>query len=148
MNIYKQIATEIKAASNIVITSHKSADGDSIGSSLGLLHFIEKLGKTATVCHPDAAPSFLHWLDTSAFLLMTDQPEDIATTFAAADLVFCLDYNATNRIGPDMQALLEAVTCKTVLIDHHLNPEPFPTLTVSETTASSTSELIVELIEQ
>lgn len=148
MNIYQQIEAEIKAASNIVITSHKSPDGDSIGSSLGLLHFIEKLGKTATVCHPDPAPSFLYWLDTSSFLLMTEQPEQVATAFAEADLIFCLDYNATNRIGPDMQALLEGVTCKTVMIDHHLNPEAFPTLTVSETSASSTSELIVELIEQ
>jgi phosphoesterase RecJ-like protein len=148
MNIYEQIETEIKAASNIVITSHKSPDGDSIGSSLGLLRFIEKLGKTATVCHPDAAPGFLNWLDSSAFLVMTDQPEAVATAFTAADLVFCLDYNATNRIGSGMQALLEAVTCKTVMIDHHLNPEAFPTLAVSETTASSTSELIVELIEQ
>ena len=148
MNTYQQIEAEIKAASNIVITSHKSPDGDSIGSSLGLLHFIEKLGKTATVCHPDPAPSFLYWLDTSSFLLMTEQPEAVTDAFAKADLVFCLDYNATNRIGPDMQALLEAVTCKTVMIDHHLNPEPFPTLTVSETNASSTSELIVELIEQ
>lgn len=148
MNIYQQIEAEIKAASNIVITSHKSPDGDSVGSSLGLLNFIEKLGKTATVCHPDPAPNFLYWLDTSAFLLMTDQPEEVASTFAEADLIFCLDYNATNRIGPDMQALLEGVTCKTVMIDHHLSPEAFPTLTVSETSASSTSELIVDLIEQ
>jgi len=148
MNIYEQIEAEIKTASHIVITSHKSADGDSVGSSLGLLHFIEKLGKTATVCHPDPAPNFLHWMDTSAFLLMTEQAEAVTAAFEAADLVFCLDYNATSRVGPDMQALLEAVTCKTVMIDHHLNPESFPTLTVSETTASSTSELIVELVEQ
>ena len=148
MNIYQQIVAEIEAAENIVITSHKSADGDSVGSSLGLLNFIEKLGKTAIVCHPDAAPKFLHWLDTSASLLMTDQPEEVTTAFKAADLVFCLDYNATNRIGPDMQALLEAVKCKIVMIDHHLNPEDFATLTVSEPSASSTSELIVELIEQ
>jgi phosphoesterase RecJ-like protein len=148
MNTYTQIVAEIKAASNIVITSHKSADGDSVGSSLGLLNFIKKLGKTATVCHPDAAPNFLYWLDTSAFLLMTDEPEKITMVFQEADLVFCLDYNATNRIGPEMQTLLESATCKTVMIDHHLNPEEFPTITVSETTASSTSELIVELIEQ
>ncbi|MFT4678821.1 MAG: phosphoesterase RecJ-like protein [Flavobacteriales bacterium] len=148
MNIYAQIEAEIIAASNIVITAHKSPDGDSIGSSLGLLHFIEKLGKTATVCHPDKAPGFLYWLDTSAFLIMTEQPEEVAKAFKEADLVFCLDYNATSRIGPEMQALLEAVTCKTVMIDHHLNPEEFPTLLVSETSASSTSELVVELIEQ
>jgi len=42
MNIYQQIEAKIQTASHIVITAHKSADGDSVGSSLGLLHFIEK----------------------------------------------------------------------------------------------------------
>ena len=76
MNIYQQIEAEIQAASHIVITAHKSADGDSIGSSLGLLYFIEKLGKKAVVCHPDKAPSFLYWLDTSMILLMEENPEE------------------------------------------------------------------------
>ena len=65
-----------------------------------------------------------------------------------ADLIFCLDYNATYRVGADMQVLLEEATCKKIMIDHHLEPEDFPTLTVSETTASSTAQLIVDLIEQ
>jgi len=148
MNIYQEIEAEIQNATNIIITSHKSADGDSIGCSLGLLHFIEKLGKKATICHPDPAPSFLYWLDSSPIVLMTEEPEKVTSLMEEADLIFCLDYNATNRVGPDMQVLLEAATCKKVMIDHHLNPEEFPTLTVSETTASSTSQLIVELIEQ
>ena len=147
MNIYKQIEAEIQAASHIVITAHKSADGDSIGSSLGLLHFIEKLGKKAVVCHPDKAPDFLYWLDTSAIILMEENPEEVAIRMRKADLIFCLDYNATYRLGV-MQALLEEATCKKIMIDHHLNPEDFPTLTVSETTASSTAQLIVDLIEQ
>jgi phosphoesterase RecJ-like protein len=148
MNIYKQIEAEIQAASHIVITAHKSADGDAIGSSLGLLYFIEKLGKKAIVCHPDKAPDFLDWLDTSAILLMEENPEKVTAEMKKADLIFCLDYNATNRVGPEMQALLEEVACKKVMIDHHLNPEDFPTITISETSASSTSELIVELIDQ
>ena len=148
MNIYKQIEAEIQAASHITITAHKSADGDSIGSSLGLLHFIEKLGKKAVVCHPDKAPDFLYWLDTSSILLMEENPEEVTAQMQKADLIFCLDYNATNRVGPEMQALLESATGKKIMIDHHLNPEEFPTITVSETTACSTSQLIVDLIEQ
>ncbi|PIB35052.1 phosphoesterase [Reichenbachiella sp. 5M10] len=148
MNIYKQIEAEILAASHIVITAHKSADGDSVGSSLGLLHFIEKLGKSAVVCHPDAAPDFLYWLDTSNILLMTDHPEQVTEAFETADLIFCLDYNGTDRVGPEMQSLLEAATCKKIMIDHHLNPQDFPTLAVSDTSASSTAQLIVELIDQ
>ena len=42
MNKYQEILAEIKNAKHIVITSHKSPDGDSIGSSLGLYHFIKK----------------------------------------------------------------------------------------------------------
>jgi phosphoesterase RecJ-like protein len=147
MNIYKQIEAAIQGASHIVITAHKSADGDSIGSSLGLLYFIEKLGKKAIVCHPDKVPSFLDWLDTSAILLMEENLKEVTVEMKKADLIFCLDYNATNRVGPEMQALLEEVTCKKVMIDHHLNPEEFPAITLSETSASSTSQLIVDLIE-
>lgn len=148
MNVFKQIEAEILSASHIVITSHKSADGDSVGCSLGLLHFIEKLGKKAVICHPDPAPDFLHWLDTSPILLMNEEPEEVASAFLKADLIFCLDYNAINRVGPDMQVLLESTTCKKIMIDHHLNPEEFPDIIVSETSASSTSELIVNLIEE
>ncbi|WP_299053047.1 bifunctional oligoribonuclease/PAP phosphatase NrnA [uncultured Polaribacter sp.] len=147
MNIYKQIVTEILAASHIVITAHKSADGDSVGSSLGLLNFIEKLGKKAVVCHPDKAPDFLYFFDSSAILLMDENPEEVTLQMQKADLIFCLDYNATYRLGEEMQVLLEAASCKKIMIDHHLNPEEFPTLTLSETTASSTSQLIVDLIE-
>ncbi|MDB4199437.1 bifunctional oligoribonuclease/PAP phosphatase NrnA, partial [Polaribacter sp.] len=147
MNIYKQIEAEIQAASDIVITAHKSADGDSIGSSLGLLHFIEKLGKKAIICHPDKAPDFLYWLDTTNILLMEENPEEVTTAIKKADLIFCLDYNAISRVGPEMQVLLEEATGKKIMIDHHLNPEEFPAITLSETTASSTSQLIVDLIE-
>ena len=147
MNIYKQIEAEIQAASYIVITAHKSADGDSIGSSLGLLHFIEKLGKKAIICHPDKAPDFLYWLDTTNILLMEENPEEVTAAIKKADLIFCLDYNAISRVGPEMQVLLEEATGKKIMIDHHLNPEEFPAITLSETTASSTSQLIVDLIE-
>lgn len=148
MNIYQQIESEIKAASNIVITAHRSADGDSIGSSLGLLYFIEKLGKTATICHPDKAPEFLYWLDTSPILLMEEHPNEVTEMMNKADLIFCLDYNATSRLGDDMKPLLEEASCKKIMIDHHLNPEEFPDITVSETDVCSTSQLIIELIEQ
>ena len=147
MNIYKQIEAEIQAASYIVITAHKSADGDSIGSSLGLLHFIEKLGKKAIICHPDKAPDFLYWLDTTNILLMEENPEEVTTAIKKADLIFCLDYNAISRVGTEMQVLLEEATGNKIMIDHHLNPEEFPAITLSETTASSTSQLIVDLIE-
>ncbi|MEY3451713.1 MAG: hypothetical protein RL711_1539 [Bacteroidota bacterium] len=149
MNQYLQIVEEIKASNHIVITAHKSPDGDSVGSSLGLLHFIEKLGKTAVICHPDPAPDFLSWLEgIDQILTITHFQSEIEVLFEQADLIFCLDYNGTDRVGKEMQALLEKATCKKIMIDHHLNPQDFATITVSETAVCSTSQLIVELIVQ
>ena len=41
----------INSAENIVITAHKGPDGDAVGSSLGLYHFLYSLEKKRTVCH-------------------------------------------------------------------------------------------------
>lgn len=148
MNIHQQIVAEIMAASHIVITAHKSADGDSVGSSLGLLYFIEKLGKTAEICHPDAAPDFLDFLETSCVVLMTDHSDKVSSSFEQADLIFCLDYNGTDRIGEEMKVMLESASCKKIMIDHHLDPQDFAYITLSDTSASSTAQLIVELIDK
>ena len=148
MNTYQLIEAEILAASSILITAHKSADGDSVGSSLGLLYFIEKLGKKAIICHPDKAPDFLDFLDLSPIITIDQEPERVTEAFQKADLIFCLDYNSTDRVGKEMQTLLESATCTKIMIDHHLDPQDFASISVSETSASSTAELIVELIEQ
>lgn len=149
MNIYQQIVSEVLASNHIVITSHKSPDGDSIGCSLGFYHFIQKLGKDAIICHPDPAPSFLNWIpEINTILELNSQKEAIQKEFEKADLIFCLDYNATDRVGEEMQLLLENSTAKKIMIDHHLNPQDFAFIRVSETEVCSTSQLIVELIEQ
>ncbi len=149
MSIYNSIVKEIKSSSNIIITAHKSPDGDSIGSSLGLYHFIQKLGKKVTVCHPDPYPDYLSWIEgVNDILTMSNDNLEIEGLFREADLVFCLDYNAVNRVGEGMQALLENSIAKKIMIDHHLEPEDFAFITVSETSVCSTSQLIVELIEQ
>ena len=149
MNIYSSIVEEIKAASNIIITAHKSPDGDSIGSSLGLYHFIQELGKKVTICHPDPAPDYLAWLDgIENIITMSNESAQIENLFNEADLVFCLDYNSTNRVGDGMQALLEGFSEKIIMVDHHLDPKDFAFITLSDTKVCSTSQLIVEIIEQ
>lgn len=149
MGLFKKIVEEINKANNIIILSHKSPDGDSIGSSLGLLHFINSINKSATICHPDPFPAYLNWLqDVNLIKNYIDDKDEITALFTSADLIFCLDFNATDRIGEEMQNILEVSTAKKIMIDHHLNPQDFAFITVSETTVCSTSQLIFELIVQ
>lgn len=148
MNIYQEITKSIQAANHIVITSHKSPDGDSIGSSVALYEFCKSLGKEAVICHPDPAPDFLLWLPAASGILnMEQQPGIVRGLMQEADLIFCLDYNETSRVGNEMQVVLENAKAKKILIDHHLNPSDFPDIVLSETSVCSTSQLIYDVIE-
>lgn len=148
MSIYQQIVTAIEHAGKIVITAHKSPDGDSIGSSLGMYRFIKKLGKEVTVCHPDKAPSFFNWLeDLKDILIFDEAPAEVTDKISEADLLICLDYNNFSRVGEGMQAMLEQFNGKIVLIDHHLYPAPVTDLMLSRTEACSTSQLVYEVIK-
>lgn len=148
MNIYKQIVNTIREAKQIVITSHKSPDGDSIGSSVAMLEFCNSLGKEAIICYPDAAPDFLLWLPRASEILSLEQNEKLVIEkLQEADLIFCLDYNDTSRVGKEMQPLIDQSIAKKIMIDHHLNPATFAEITLSDPTICSTSQIIYDVIE-
>lgn len=143
----KKVIDLIKNAERIVITSHKSPDGDSIGSSLGLLRFIKALGKEATVCHPDPSPDFLNWVKNEDKIIdFETNPEEVKAFLKDADLLFALDYNGAGRLGEQMGELFFEAKGKKIMIDHHLNPDDFVDLAISEPSVCSTSQLIAELI--
>ena len=133
-------------AEKMVIVSHVSPDGDAIGSSLGLWHFLESQGKTAHVIVPNAFPDFLKWMPGSKDILQYDRYRDFANKLIAeADVICCLDFNAIQRIDAMGKAVLESPARK-ILIDHHLHPEDFCRIIISHPNISSTSELIFRLI--
>lgn len=144
----KEILALIESSQNIVITAHRSPDGDSIGSSLGMYHYIKSLGKSVEICHPDPCPSFLDWVKGDVEIYnFEDNEEDVIQKMHNADLIFCLDYNGSNRMGHGMGPLLDECTAKKVMIDHHPNPDDFVDIAVSETSVCSTCQLIYEFIE-
>lgn len=148
MSIYQEIIDAVNNATNIVITSHKSPDGDSIGSSLGWSRFIQKMGKNVTVCHPDKAATSFNWLDDlKDILLFETHPEEVNKAVQNADLLFCLDYNHLSRVGNEMQQVLENFKGKKILIDHHLSPSIDAIISLSDTNVCSTSQLIFDVID-
>jgi len=148
MNKFQQIAEAISQSQHIVITAHKSPDGDSIGSSMALYQFCKALGKTASICHPDPAPEFLLWLpEVGQVLNMEQHAAEVTEKMTTADLIFSLDYNEPSRLGDQMQPLLENSSAKKIMVDHHLHPSDFADITVSESDACSTCQLIFDLIE-
>ena len=138
----------ISDAETILITCHKSPDGDAIGSSLGLADYLRHLGKEPVVIVPDQYPDFLMWLPNTEKIIRYDKQRDKADLlFKIADLIFCLDYNAPSRVDEMEQSLVSSPATR-VLIDHHLNPDVPADLIISEPEASSTCELVFRLVWQ
>lgn len=148
--IASQKITEVEELLNkydkIVIVTHVSPDGDAIGSSLGLYHYLNDLGNNVNVIVPNSFPDFLKWIPGAKDILEYERyPEFAQKLVAEAELIFCLDFNVPKRsyhLGP----FIEAAKGKKVLIDHHPEPADFCDVMISYPEISSTSELIFRLI--
>ena len=69
-----------EACRNVVIVSHISADGDAIGSSLGLYEYLKKKGKQVTVIMPNYFPDFLKWMTDADRIIQYDRRRAMAKT--------------------------------------------------------------------
>ena len=131
----------------VVILTHRNPDGDAIGSSLALYHLLKKQGHDPVVVCPSEYPGFLEWMDGVHQMVIYDADIDLAKAeFESGDVFFCLDFNALDRIDK-VGEILAPIAKPKVMIDHHLEPESFPDFLLSDTTASSTSELIYDFIQ-
>ena len=138
----------ISSANTILITCHKSPDGDAIGACLGWAEYLRTIGKDPVVIVPDQYPDFLKWMPNTEKIVRYDKHAAKADMlFKIADLVFCLDYNTTSRVE-DMEPALLSAKAPRVLIDHHLSPDVPAELIISEPEASSTCELVFRLVWQ
>lgn len=147
-----EIATlkeNIDNSNRIVICCHKSPDGDALGSSLAWAEYLRTQGKEPDIIVPDAYPDFLQWLPGSERIIRYDKhaADKADEMMQKADLIFCLDFNGTNRVD-EMKYALEQSPAHKIMIDHHLDPSMDTVLTVSHPQMSSTSELVFRIIWQ
>jgi phosphoesterase RecJ-like protein len=137
----------LSAPRKIAIIMHKSPDGDAIGSSLGLYHFLVKLKHKVSVISPNAYPDFLKWMEgTDKIIDYSLKPRDALKAIRGAELIVCLDFNALKRIEDLGKEVAKSKAAK-MMIDHHPQPEDFADFVLHSTHASSTAELVFDFIE-
>ncbi len=132
---------------NVVITTHQKPDPDAMGSSLGLYHLLTQLGHTVTVVSPTNWATWLNWMPAAAEVIDYELTAEKAhAALDAAEWLFCLDFNIftrTKRLAPKLYEFKGT----RILIDHHQQPdeENFD-YGVSDTTKSSTCEMVYDFI--
>ena len=135
-------------ADKIVIVSHVSPDGDAIGSSLGLYHFLISQDKTVHVIVPNAFPDFLKWMPGAKDVIQYNRYKEFSDKLIQeADVICCLDFNVLSRID-EMEEAVKNAPGRKMLVDHHLYPGDFAKILISHPGISSTSELVFRLICQ
>jgi len=146
-------ASWIKQYDKFAILGHTSPDGDAVGSTLALYHYLNDLGKQARVVMPNVFPDFLKWLPgsekVSFYRNASRNPKNVERVeqiIREAEVICCLDFNLLSRID-EVGPLVEQSSAKILLLDHHLHPGDFADVTISFPEQSSTCELLFRFLQ-
>lgn len=140
------IALLLATPKKIAIIPHRGPDGDAMGSTLALYHFLLKLNHQPTVIAPNEFPEFLAWLPGSEKVLVYEKDKETTSkVIQESELIFTLDFNALHRVG-EMENILKTLSTPFIMIDHHQKPDDYATYTYSDTAFGSTCEMIYNFI--
>jgi len=145
LNALKKLLSSPK---KIAIIPHKNPDGDAIGSTLALWHYLSNNGHSATIVAPNDFPKFLKWMPGAQQILNFERENSQSkTVINEADIVFTLDFNHLGRVG-QMSEILESAQATFVMVDHHQEPSDYASIMYSDVSMSSTCEMVYILINQ
>ena len=131
----------------IAIIPHRGPDGDAMGSTLGLYHYLKLKGHEPTVITPNEFPDFLAWLPSSNTVKVFEKDTETSNKILnEAELIFTLDFNMLSRTGDQMEAALKKLQVPFIMIDHHQKPGDYAVYAFSDTSYGSTCEMIYHFI--
>ena len=138
----------LSSKKSIVIVPHKNPDGDAMGSTLALHKYLIKQGHDATAIAPNEYPHFLKWMPGQEDVLVYNAFAKAAEErIQQADIIFTLDFNHFSRTG-EMEDALSQAKALFVMIDHHQSPDDYAIVTYSDTTMSSTCEMVYHFLDK
>lgn len=144
----EEIKELLSVPQNIVLVAHKNPDGDAIGSTLAMQHYLKLKGHNAQTVLPNDVPEFLQWLPGNETIYKYDkQNKQSKRSIEQSDILFLLDFNAFHRVGDDMQKSLETYEGTFIMIDHHQQPDPVSKYIYSDTSICSTCQMVYHFIE-
>ena len=139
----EEIGTVLNNNKSFAIITHRSPDGDCIGAALAVKHYLETQGKKAIAIVPDDYPNSMMWLPSAdQVLVANEQLELVTTVLADADVLIMVDFNTPSRMGSALEEVVKGLSKPTLLFDHHPFPDADVNVLVSDTSVSSTCELL------
>ncbi|MFQ5701779.1 MAG: bifunctional oligoribonuclease/PAP phosphatase NrnA [Acidobacteriota bacterium] len=140
----RKIEAALAEKKSIVLATHVNADGDGLGSEIGLYFFLKDRGHDVVMINNDPVPRKYAFLRGSDAVKVYD-PDVDARRLRQAGLFFVLDNSSPERLGrllPDLKASHAYKIC----IDHHAESDPFWDLNCVDASASASGQLVYQAI--
>lgn len=135
-----RIVEVINSCRTFLVTAHVRLDGDALGSELALYHVLRGMGKEVVIYNQDETPGNYKFLPGSGVIVNTLES---APDF---DVVFVLDCSEIERIGDEASRV--GSIGRMINIDHHVSNGGFCNISLIDTGASSTGEILYRLLEK
>jgi phosphoesterase RecJ-like protein len=133
------------ASRRAVLTTHLNADGDGAGCEAALVSWLRANGNVAFVVNPTPFPDHYRFLMEEEGWILHAGSGDAQEACARADLAIVMDTGEVSRIGR-VKPMIEELS--TVVIDHHpLGDQPIGGVSLRDTTACATGELVFDVIQ-
>ena len=141
METYNTVLDVFDFHQNFALSTHINPDGDAIGSELALYSFLKDLGKHVQIFNTDAVPKIYQFLPFCDAVLPPEAVQEYSP-----EILVVLDSGMLKRIGDDLCRDLNP-TKAIVNIDHHATANHFGSYNLIDVEASSTSEIVYQLIK-
>lgn len=135
-----QLQNIIETKNRFVLTTHINPDADALGSEAALARYLSDRKKTVHILNHSETPENLLFLN-EIFPITRYNAERHARLIIDSDCFIVLDTNAVSRFKGLQQAFEQSKAYK-IIIDHHLDHEPFADLNIIDTHVPATSELL------
>ena len=136
----------VTRTSHFIITAHETPDADAVGSECAMLRALKSMGKEAMILNADATPRKFSFIDVDHIVGVLERDDQLPPDIGRYSLLV-LDTNDINNIGEVAQIVLPKVR-EYFIIDHHEQDADNPSGNVIQKSASSTSEILYQLLKE
>ena len=130
----------LEGKQSVALGGHVRPDGDCVGSTMGLyLYLKENFPQIETDLYLESVP------EAYSMIRHTDEVKSELPEGKIYDLFICMDCGDLQRLGFSQKLFIESK--QTACIDHHVSNEAFADVNYIVPDASSTSELVYNLLD-
>ena len=133
---YSEIIDIFESHDKFLILTHKSPDGDTLGSGFGLCYFLRDMGKLANVVNSDGFP------DRYDFMYVDYAPQDFEPEY-----IIAVDIADPTLMGSSLIEY-QAPDVVDLCIDHHVSNKHFAKKSHVEGNTAAAAEILYKIFKQ